>query len=192
MHKYIAYLEYLNRKLSKYFQDQEPYIFCKKGCAKCCQQGDYPFKEIEVEYLLYGFSQLPNDKKQIILQKIQKLKQEKLNNQQGEFMYECPFLINKECSVYEYRGVICRTFGLISSRENANSKVPFCAFEGLNYSNVLDADQKVISEEKFLALHTDIEPLAYNVSYKYLTSEKFEKVFEFEFGEHRSLIDWFE
>ena len=191
MYKYIAYLEYINGKLSKYFRQQEPYIFCKRGCAKCCQKGDYPFRQVEVEYLLQGFSQLDNDKKQLILDKIQKIKQEKADCKQENFMYECPFLINNECSVYEYRGIICRTFGLISSRENANSKVPFCAFEGLNYSNVLDVENNVISEEKFLALNTDIEPLAYNVSYKYLTSEKFEKVFEFKFGEVRSLIDWF-
>lgn len=191
MNRYILYLEYLNKKLSKYFEDQSPYIFCKKGCAKCCQHGDYPFKKIEIDYLLYGFSKLPTDKKQIILNKIDAVKKEKLNSGDKNYMYECPFLINNECSVYEYRGVICRTFGLISARKNANSKIPFCAFEGLNYSNVLDEEQKIISEEKFLALNTEIEPLAYNVSYKYLTSEKFEEVFEIKFGELKSLIDWF-
>lgn len=191
MQNYIVYLMYLERKLSKYFEDQSPYIFCKKGCSKCCEKGDYPFSQIEMEYLLMGFDKLPSDTKQTIIEKIQKLKQEKLNNKENEYMYECPFLINHECSVYENRGIICRAFGLISARENANSKIPFCAFEGLNYSNVLDEENKIISEEKFLALKTDIEPLAYNTSYKTLTGEKVEETFNFKFGEMRSLIDWF-
>jgi len=191
MENYIVYLLYLERKLSKYFQAQSPYIFCKKGCSKCCERGDYPFSQIEVEYLLMGFDKLPNDKKQVIIDKIQKIKQERLKHNEKENMYECPFLIDNECSVYENRGIICRAFGLISSRENANSKIPFCAFEGLNYSNVLDAENKIISEEKFLKLKTDIEPLAYNTSYKTLTGEKVEEVFKFKFGEIRSLIDWF-
>ena len=190
LQNYSFYLEFLGRKLDKYFKEQEPYIFCKKGCAKCCQKGDYPFSKIEIDYLISGFVQLPQDIKKEIINKIQQTKQEKLKSNDPHYMYECPFLINNECSVYEYRGIICRTFGLMSSREDSNSKIPFCAFEGLNYSNVLDVETKTISAELFEKLNTDLEPLAYNVRYKYLTSEKFEQVFNFKFGEIKSLIDW--
>jgi len=188
---YLNYLNFVQGKLSKYFFQQEPYICCKKGCAKCCQQGEYPFSKIEFEFLMEGFFTLPIEKQQIIMGKVQQVIHAREVNTEKEFMYECPFLINNECSAYNYRGVICRTFGLISSRENGNPKVPFCAFEGLNYSQVLDDEKKSISGEKFSQLNIEQEPLAYNVSYKFLTSKAFEQEFGFEFGEMRPLIDWF-
>ncbi|MCM1338294.1 MAG: YkgJ family cysteine cluster protein [Muribaculaceae bacterium] len=192
MIEYVGYLKYLDSRLAKYFQAQAPYICCKKGCAKCCKYGDYPYSQTEVEYLLTGFEKLPEESKLLIIDKIKTLKSKKLKNQDENFQFECPFLINDECSVYDYRGIICRTFGLISYRENANSKVPFCAFEGLNYSSVVDEEKKIISDEKFRALNIDVEPLAYDIGYKYLTSEKYEKALGFKFGEVRSLIDWLE
>ena len=188
---YLIYLGYIGRKLEKYFKDQEPYIFCKKGCARCCEYGDYPFSKLELDYIMEGYSKLPQETKQTILKNINDLKAEKLAFTGEQFAYRCPFLINNECSVYEHRGIICRTFGLISSRENENSKIPFCAFEGLNYSNVLDAKNGIISEEKFLALNTDKEPLAYNIRYKTITSKNYEDVFKIKFGEVKSLIEWF-
>lgn len=191
MENYIIYLSYISRKLEKYFKDQAPYIFCKKGCARCCQYGDYPFSKLEIDYLMQGFSTLPTDKQQAILKNIKKTVEEKQNFAGEQFVYQCPFLLNNECTVYEHRGVICRTFGLISSREDENSKIPFCAYEGLNYSNVLDAENNLISEEKFLALNIEQEPLAYNVRYKTLTGKNYEEVFKITFGEVKSLIDWF-
>ena len=188
---YLLYLTFINRKLEKHFADQAPYIYCHKGCARCCQYGDYPFNHLEIQYILEGFSKLPEDKKRIILKNIEKTKQEKINFQGEQFTYQCPFLINNECSVYDYRGIICRSFGLISSRDDENSKIPFCAYEGLNYSNVLDPETNTISEEKFLALNIEQEPLAYKVRYKDLISDKFEDVFNLNFGEVKSLIDWF-
>ena len=88
--------------------------------------------------------------------KIAKIKQDKLNSTSSPFMHECPFLINNECSVYKYRGIICRTFGLLSSKDDETPKVPFCAYEGLNYSNVLDTSINIISEEKFNKLIEEI------------------------------------
>ena len=48
-----------------------------------------------------------------------------------------------------------------------------------------------ISQEKYLALNEEKKPLAYNISYKFLTSEKAEKEYGFKFGEKKPLIDWF-
>jgi Fe-S-cluster containining protein len=108
------------------------------------------------------------------------------------FTYECPFLINHECSVYEFRGIICRSFGLMSINPEGLSKIPFCAFEGLNYSNVVEPDTKIISTEKYKKLGENIpEPLAFNVGYKFLTSKDIEKNFNIHFGDKKSLIDWF-
>lgn len=49
----------------------------------------------------------------------------------------------------------------------------------------------MIPTEKYKALNIDKEPLAYNVSYNFLTSEDFEKMFKFKFGDKKPLIDWF-
>lgn len=186
---YIFYLSYLNKKLEDFFEQQEPYICCKKGCSKCCQNGEYPFSKIEFDYLMVGFLKLPVDIQQKIIHKVKKLKETKT----GEaFTHECPFLLNNECSVYNYRGIICRSFGLMSISDEGASKIPFCAFEKLNYSNVIDTKTRIISEEKFKKLGVEKEPLAYNVSYKFLTSKNIEQNFEIDFGDKKPLLDWFE
>lgn len=182
---YMFYMNYLNKKLNGFFEHQAPYICCKKGCAKCCQNGEYPFSKIEFDYLMVGFLKLPVDLQQKIMAKIKKLKEE------APKTYECPFLVNNECSVYENRGIICRSFGLMSINEKGNSKIPFCAFEGLNYSNVVDAKTNIVSSEKYAKLGDVNEPLAFNVGYDFLTSENISQNFQIEFGDKKPLLEWF-
>ncbi len=186
---YLLYIAYLNKKLAGFFENQSPYIFCKKGCSKCCENGEYPFSQAEFNFLMIGFSKLPPEKQKIITEKISQIKSQK---QTEGFTYECPFLINKECSVYDFRGIICRSFGLMSINPEGLSKIPFCAFEGLNYSNVVDNETKIISMEKYKKLGENIpEPLAFNTGYKFLTSDEIAKNFHINFGEKKALIDWF-
>lgn len=188
---YLLYLAYLTKKLDGFFEKQSPYIFCKRGCSKCCENGEYPFSELEYNFIMIGFSKLSPEIREEILLKVKKIKEEK-EKSNGEFCYKCPFLINHECSVYEFRGIICRSFGLMSINPDGLSKIPFCAFEGLNYSNVVEPDTKIISTEKYKKLGENIpEPLAFNVGYKFLTSEDIEKNFNLHFGDKKPLIDWF-
>ena len=189
---YEQYLDFLTGKLNKFFEAQAPYIFCKRGCAKCCQEGEYPFSQIEFDYLIRGFTSLPKETRFEILNNIAQIKLAKKNSTEEKFLYQCPFLINNECSVYAYRGILCRSFGLIYTvAGEANPKIPFCAYKGLNYSNVFDTETGMIPTEKYKAMNIDKEPLAYNVSYNFLTSEDFEKMFKFKFGDKKPLIDWF-
>ncbi len=189
---YEQYLDFLTGKLNKFFEAQAPYIFCKRGCAKCCQEGEYPFSQIEFDYLIRGFTSLPKETRFEILNNIAQIKLAKKNSTEEKFLYQCPFLINNECSVYAYRGIICRSFGLIYTvAGEAKPKIPFCAYKGLNYSNVFDTETGMIPTEKYKAMNIDKEPLAYNVSYNFLTSEDFEKMFKFKFGDKKPLIDWF-
>ena len=187
---YWVYITYLNKKLEGFFERQSPYIFCKKGCSKCCQNGEYPFSQVEFSFIICGFLRLPIERQREIMAKVQKLKEEKAKAQ-GNFTYECPFLFNNECSVYDFRGIICRSFGLMSINPKGKSKIPFCAFEGLNYSNVVDYDTKIISTEKYKKLGDVPEPLAFNVGYEFLTSDDIGKNFNINFGEKKALIDWF-
>lgn len=194
---YERYLRFINSKIDKFFERQKPYIFCQKGCAKCCKNAEFPFSLIELKYLLTGFLTLDKETQSIIEKNLEKVKQERAENapppntQGSTFRYDCPFLINDVCSVYEYRGVICRSFGLLSSGEDGRVKVPFCCYEGYNYSNVIDMETKMISGEKVKAGNFPEQPLAFNVRYNYLTDPDFEKEFQFEFGDKKPLIEWF-
>ena len=188
---YERYLGLINNKLLKFFEEQKPYIKCQKGCAKCCKNAEFPYSKMEFKYLLSGFLTLNKETQDIIENKIKETVDKKKKFQGDKFLYDCPFLINDVCSVYDYRGIICRAFGLIESVKDGNSKIPFCAYIGLNYSNVLDKDENLISEIKFKALEIEQKPLSYNISYKFLTNEDFEKKYNFKFEEKKALIDWF-
>ena len=203
---YKAYLNLIEeRMLNKYFEQQKPYICCKAGCSHCCEKGQYPVTKIELAYLMLGFSQLQHEQKVEIVEKVKKLKAEKLKYEQEKhseeqekegFMYECPFLKDNKCSVYNYRAIICRTHGLMffvvdeKTKEEKN-KVPFCVHLGLNYSNIYDEKTKVLSLEKMKALGIEQEPLAYNLSLKTLLNNDITKNLDFEFGEVKTMIDWF-
>ena len=188
---YIAYLEFLNKKLVQFFASQKPFIFCKKGCSKCCQNSEFPYSAIEAKFLLQGALTLDEKTQQQIETNISKTLEKKKKHKGKQFKYDCPFLINNECCVYEYRGVICRTFGLMTNYEDGKVKTPFCAYKGLNYSNVLNLRKSTISARKYKKLNVKEEPLGFNISYKYLTSEDYEKAFGLKFGEKKPLIEWF-
>ncbi|OLA78546.1 MAG: hypothetical protein BHW55_00895 [Candidatus Melainabacteria bacterium 35_41] len=188
---YKAYLKFLDERLNKFFERQKPYIFCKKGCAKCCKHAQFPYSLTEISYLLNGVFDLDIEVQSIIEQNVHKTIEDKKNCKEDKFLYDCPFLVNNECVVYKYRGVVCRTFGLMSVGENSKIKVPFCYAKGLNYSNVMDKNGKEINIEKFKNLHVEEEPLAFNISYKFLTDSDFERGFNFKFGDKKPLIDWF-
>ena len=187
--KYIEFLEYLMGSLNNYFTEQSPYIMCKAGCAKCCSNGDYPFSEIEIEYLKQGFNKLDEKTKKIIRENIKAIIDSKNKNTSESFTYKCPFLIDNYCAVYEQRGIICRTFGLIYLKEGAKMQIPFCAYEGLNYSNVLDIEKDMLMADKMKDLGITVEPKAYNIHYSLLTSDRVAHAFQFEYGKKGSLIN---
>lgn len=188
---YANYLFFIQGKLNGFFEKQKPYIKCEKGCAKCCKNAEFPYSEVEIKYLMIGFSQLSQDVQDKITDNIQKTIDLKRNSTEEEFKYDCPFLIDDVCSVYPHRGLICRAFGLLTNGDDGRMKVPFCCFEGYNYSNVVDYETKTISKEKYDSLNEEQKPVAFNTSYKFLTHEDFARGFEFEFGEKKQLIDWF-
>lgn len=184
---YKKYLKFLDKHLSEYFENQKSYIFCKKGCAKCCKNAEFPYSTLEMQYLMHGYINLDISTKEKINKNIETLKQEK-SKHTGKFFYSCPFLIDNVCSVYNYRGIVCRAFGLLETTQDEKTiKVPFCCHEGLNYSNVYDKTTGHINYSK-----NEIQPTAFNISYKALTSKTYEEKFDLAFGEKRKMIDWFD
>lgn len=187
---YKVYLKFLDEKLAKFFEKQKPYIFCKKGCGKCCKNAQFPYSQIEVVYLLSGIKNLSDETVEQIMTNIKNVKLAKKEFKGETFSYDCPFLINNECSVYEYRGIVCRSFGLMNYGENRKVRIPFCCFQGYNYSNVMDENTQEVSSKKFKELGIEEEPLAFNTGYKFLTDEDFARGFHFQFGEVKPLIEW--
>ena len=61
LENYIKYLKIVDSKLQKFFEIQKPYIFCKKGCANCCKNAQFPYSRIEMLYLLEGAVKLSEE-----------------------------------------------------------------------------------------------------------------------------------
>ena len=65
---YKAYLRTISKHLDFCFENQKEYICCKKGCAHCCESGQYPYSSLEFNYLLLGFFQIErNEQLKVIL-----------------------------------------------------------------------------------------------------------------------------
>lgn len=193
--KYAKYLELIETHLlKKYFEHQKDYIKCKVGCSFCCESGQYPFTNIEVQYLMLGYHNLDDEQKIIVQEKIAEIKVQKDKYVGEEFMYECPFLINNKCCVYDYRGIICRTHGLMffitDKNGKSRNKCPDCVNFGLNYSNVYDKPKKMISTELWEKSGIKAEPIAYNLSQDVLLNNDATKELGLDFGESKALIDW--
>ncbi len=158
---YKEFLTDLDKKLKAYFEFHKEHINCTIGCSLCCENGDYPISEIELEYLMQGFISLSDNIKKAVQENIKNIKK-------GG---RCPFLIDKKCSVYPYRPIICRVHGLAYLCRDEVVKVPYCANEGKNYTNVYKNGE------------IEINPIKENLDTQNILKD-------FEYGEIRNLIDW--
>lgn len=195
MDAYTKYLEIIDAYLAEFFEQQRPYIFCKEGCSSCCESGVYPFSQLEFNYLMMGFENLSEDDKVQVLKKIKQLKTEKENYKDGKFLYACPFLINNCCSVYDYRALICRSYGLASfytdNEGKKNYQIPFCVSQGLNYSSVYDEKVGTFTTDKWKKSGIEVEPVSHNVSLEFLANNDLTQHLGLELNMPKSLIDWF-
>ena len=98
-------------------------------------------------------------------------------------MHKCPFLIDKKCSVYPYRGLVCRIHGLAWYDENENRiRLPYCANKGLNYAKVFDRQ----TGEVFLQ-----NPITERLRIDSILDSEEAKKFDLIRGEIRPLLKWF-
>ncbi len=194
-----GYIEYINlvevNYLKKFFDIQKPYIHCKEGCAGCCSVGEYPVSELELMYMVAGFRNLPEEIQAQIIAKTDKIKAERNSESKEKYLYECPFLINNRCSIYNNRAIICRTHGLlfyITDKDGkTHNKMPACVNDGLNYSEVYDPVSNTISPEMWEASNIPVEPKAYNISREVIMDNAKNAGFDINFGDSKALIDWF-
>ena len=194
--KYCQFIRVITNLINEHFENQKEYIHCKEGCSHCCKNGEYPCSKLEFEFLKIGFMTLPAPIQQKIINKTLQLKAEKSVFEGKKFIHECPFLIDNKCSVYNFRMIICRTFGLAYYEQNndpekpSTIKSPFCMEQGLNYSDVYDKELKIFSREKFIQAGHKQEPIAYNLGLEDLKKKFGKEVMDLDFGETKALIDW--
>lgn len=159
---YPKFLKEFDKKLENYFNSQASYIHCQKGCANCCKNGDYPMSDIELKYLMIGYEKLSLETKSTIQKNINSMAKGKA----------CPFLINEECSVYEYRPIVCRVHGLAYICKDNIVKLPYCRKEGKNFSQLYEGGM-------FLGT-----PINENLETSYILKD-------LDYTEIRSLYDWY-
>ncbi len=184
INNYEKFLESINEDLRKIFEYQKEYIYCKKGCSYCCERGDYPISELEFKYLMLGYEKLEPDIKEEIKKNIKKLKN---GNKES---YVCPFLINKSCSVYKNRPIVCRTFGVLTEDAKGNPSFPFCTTKGLNFSKIYDKKNKRLSSELVYKNNFKIFPKIFCLSNKVVMNLPLAKELGIDFGEAKKMIDF--
>ena len=181
---YEKYLSVINSDLEKIFDYQKEYIQCKKGCSLCCKKGNYPVSELEIKYLMLGYEKLDKEKKSEIKNRIEKIKET------GDFeSYECPFLFNDSCSVYMYRPLVCRTFGVLTEDVNGNSSFPFCCCEGLNYSIIYDKEKGHLSQDLVDKNNFSSPPTFFKLSNNVLMNIPLTKELNIDFGKTGRMIE---
>lgn len=181
---YEIFLESVNKDLEKIFEHQKEYLCCKEGCSKCCERGNYPLSELEFNYLLSGYKILDIEKQNIIKNNIKNLKNENRDS------YVCPFLIDKKCSVYNYRPFVCRAFGVLTEDANSNPVFPFCASEGLNYSKIYDVKTSHLSFELVQKNNFKNFPKFFRLSNEVFMNLPLAKKLNINFGKVKELIDF--
>ena len=78
----------------------------------CCKNSEFPYSAIEARYLLQGALSLEKEQQELVAKNISNLLYKKKNFKGANFKYDCPFLINNVCCVYEYRGLFVGLLGL--------------------------------------------------------------------------------
>lgn len=188
--RYEIFLYTLNKELQKMFDNQAEFIKCKEGCSYCCEKGEYPFSELEFNYLIEGYKQLDSNTKKIIKENIKQINKEKSKNTDKIFMHKCPFLIDKRCSVYNNRGIICRTFGLLCEHNNGRLTIPFCHEYGLNYAQLYDKELGQLIDERDGIKLSKTEPAAFRIERDNIMNLSIAKNLNIVWGDSKTMIDF--
>ena len=143
--------------------------------------------------MLLGLLKLDIEIREKALQRIRDLKEEYAKAEDKKhFMHRCPFLGENGCCIlYDFRGLICRTFGLIhKDHQSGKVTMSFCYEYGLNYAEVYNKEIKKLDYDKVKKLGYKNIPQAYLLGLKNLMSEDIFENEKLDFGEIKSLIEW--
>ncbi len=182
---YLIFLKSISEDFVKIFEFQKEYLHCKKGCALCCKRGDYPLSQIEFDYLMKGYELVDENTKNIIKNNIENIK----NGDKDSYI--CPFLINDVCSVYEYRPIVCRTFGVLTEDSKGNPSFPFCTTLGLNFYQIYDKEKKGLSSKLYKEGNFKNYPKIFRLSNNVIMNLPLAKKLNINFGEAKKMVDFF-
>lgn len=182
---YEKFLLVIDDDLRKIFDFQKEYIFCKKGCSLCCKRGDYPMSELEFQYLTIGYNKLDEKTKQKIDNNIKTCKNADIES------YSCPFLIEESCSIYQYRPLVCRAFGVLTEDSKGNPAFPFCTTLGLNFSQIYDMEKQHLSSQLVKEKNFKIFPKIFRLSNNVIMNLPLAKELNLNFGEGKKMIEFF-
>ena len=175
-----SYLAFLNKikELTDNIRSEYPdEINCIEGCCDCCNNVFIiNISIIEGFYLQNGFKQLDNEKQAYIKDKILKIKKHIEQNPDNKERLECPLLIENRCALYNYRPVICRTFGYPMIEEKSG-KITTCRFNFLsmrdNQYTVKSISTKVLSANIVLLSQYLLKELGKDIPENYIPSSLF-------------------
>ncbi len=181
---YKKFLDSIDSDINKIFEYQKEYIHCKKGCSLCCERGDYPVSELEFNYFMRQADTLDENFKRNIKEKADIIKQKNLES------YTCPFLFDGECVIYKSRPLVCRLFGVLTEDKTGHPVYPFCAEEGLNFSEVFDETTRHLSLDLAIKKNFKVLPRFCKLSYQVVLNLPLAKELNIEFGKTKRLIDF--
>ena len=92
-------------EMLKFLKKNKRKIACYKGCYNCCLDPVVPITEIEFMGISWYVSEIITDTATRDILKVQ------MQNYKDNL--SCPFLVNKECSIYPLRPIACREFHII-------------------------------------------------------------------------------
>ena len=115
---------------------------------------------------------------------------EKSKNTDKIFMHKCPFLIDKRCSVYQNRGIICRTFGLLCEHNDGRLTIPFCHEYGLNYAQLYDKELGQLIDERDGIKLSKTEPAAFRIERDNIMNLSIAKNLNIVWGDSKTMIDF--
>lgn len=118
----LNYYQAIDKRIRK--ETRNKVFACKSGCSDCCKKLKIVIPTLEIDYLVDYLNSINSDTQEIIANNLVKLYREyedkKINTidraditiikQEQRLVYDCPFLINDLCSVYDARPILCRTY----------------------------------------------------------------------------------
>ena len=140
---------------------------------------------LEFKYLMSGYEKLSDETKSIIQKNIEKAKKSDREN------YICPFLIDEKCSIYQYRPIVCRAFGVLTEDAKGNPAFPFCATLGLNFSQIYDKEKKHLSAELVDKGRFKVFPRIFRLNNRVFMNLPLAKELNLDFGEDKKMIEFF-
>ncbi len=127
-------------------------IHCRPGCSDCCHQ-IFQITEIESGYITQGVRQMSTEARRRLVARARPYQEERrrLVASQGEpeawgslpppgTRLACPALEDGVCTIYPYRPLICRKFGIPLYNPDKPGRVYACELNFQNGEEVRDPD----------------------------------------------------